>query len=119
MERISFKDIKITNEEIEKVKKEYLEEHVYIGTDEPVILTDQIAESVIRRRKFHEVWKSNVHPTHEMGEWHTDIRSPAGTPRFYGCQECKKCGAEHIYHSAGRFKDSELLYECEGEEKDE
>ena len=117
IKEIRYGMIKVTKKEIEEIKKEYLEEHTYIGTDTPVILNDMSAEHIVRSKKFHEAWKDNVHSSHEMGDWFTDIRAPVGTPRFYGCQECKKCGAEHIYHSAGRFKDKELLYPCEGELK--
>ena len=50
--------------------------------------------------------------THSMGAWYIDIRSPAGTPRFYIVRECKLCGAEEIKHPAGHFVDEELLCVC-------
>lgn len=54
------------------------------------------------------------HESHKMDEWYTDIRAPAGTPRFYGVRECKACGAEEIQHPAGHFLDDDLKYPCAG-----
>lgn len=56
-----------------------------------------------------------IHPTHQMGDWHTDIRAPAGTPRFYSVRECTLCGAEELQHPAGHFYGDldELLIPCE------
>lgn len=54
----------------------------------------------------------DIHNTHIMTEWHTEIRSPAGTPRFYGVRECKKCKAEESKHPAGHFIDEELYTAC-------
>ena len=53
------------------------------------------------------------HPSHKMTEWYTDVRSPCGTPRFYGVRECKLCGAEQAEHPAGKFSDDELVEPCE------
>ena len=53
------------------------------------------------------------HPSHKMGKWHTEIRCPADTPRFYGVRECKKCGEEEMSHLAGHFL-RELLSPCKG-----
>lgn len=119
LKEVSYSDIIITKEEIEEVKKEFLQSHKYFGTNKPVILDDRTAEYVLRGRKYHEQWKNNIHPTHKMGEWYTDIRCPASTERFYSCRECLKCGYEQMYHAAGKFKDSELLRECIGVEKEE
>lgn len=54
------------------------------------------------------------HKSHAMGKEYSDIRSPTGnSPRFYGVQECKKCGGEVLSHPAGRFADFILRRECE------
>lgn len=55
------------------------------------------------------------HSSHKMGEWYSDIRAPAGTPRFYSVRKCIVCGAEQISHPAGRFADDDLLDECIGD----
>lgn len=56
--------------------------------------------------------KRAVHKTHRMGKPFTDVRSPAGTPRFYGVRQCRDCGAEVIQHAAGQFTDDELVGPC-------
>lgn len=38
-----------------------------------------------------------------MTGWTTEIRAPAGTPRFYGVRKCKLCGEEEMKHPAGHF----------------
>jgi hypothetical protein len=38
-----------------------------------------------------------------MTKWETDIRAPAGTPRFYGVRRCRRCGEEEAKHPAGHF----------------
>jgi hypothetical protein len=57
-------------------------------------------------------WKP-VHPSHEMTPARSEIRAPAGTPRFYGVRNCRRCGAEQAEHPAGRFMDAELRVRCE------
>jgi hypothetical protein len=57
--------------------------------------------------------KRTVHKSHRMGEPFSDVRSPAGTPRFYGVRECLNCGAEDIAHPAGKFTADELVRPCE------
>lgn len=52
------------------------------------------------------------HPSHVMGEERSEIRAPAGTPRFYGVRECVNCEAEEIEHPAGHFWDEELEHPC-------
>lgn len=57
--------------------------------------------------------KSMIHESHSLGESYSDIRAPAGTPRFYSVTECLKCESEIIEHPAGLFIDDELLMPCE------
>ena len=57
--------------------------------------------------------KTVPHPSHDMGEWRSEIRCPGDEPRFYGVRSCKKCGEEELEHSAGHFLDG-LLVECNG-----
>ena len=56
--------------------------------------------------------KRPIHVSHLMGKFYTDVRAPAGTPRFYGVRECKGCGAEEIEHAAGQFTDDDLGKPC-------
>lgn len=56
--------------------------------------------------------KRTIHTSHRMGKWITDVRAPAGTPRFYGVRQCKGCGAEEIEHAAGQFTDDDLAKPC-------
>lgn len=57
--------------------------------------------------------KRPIHVSHHMmGKFYTDVRAPAGTPRFYGVRECKGCGAEEIEHAAGQFTDDDLGKPC-------
>ena len=47
-----------------------------------------------------------------MNEWHTEIRAPVGTPRFYAVRQCKICDYEQSEHPAGRFIDHQLKMAC-------
>lgn len=107
-----FKQIEVTKRDIQRIKKEFREKHKIEGTNKPVILDDFSAKLIVQNRKGFRMWKSSIHKTHKMSQWHSDIRCPASTPRFYNCRHCTKCGFEQIYHSAGRFIDSPLLREC-------
>jgi len=106
------KMIEVTKRDIQRVKKEFREKHKIEGTNKPVILDDFSAKLIAQNRKGFQLWKSSIHKSHRMSKWITDIRSPAGTPRFYRCRHCTKCGYEQIYHAAGRFIDPPLLREC-------
>lgn len=53
-----------------------------------------------------------IHPSHNMTEWRTEIRTPAETSRFYGVRSCKACGGEELKHSAGHFVDKWLFDPC-------
>lgn len=44
------------------------------------------------------------HRSHRMVRWETDIRAPAGTPRFYRVRSCTRCGEEEAIHAAGHFR---------------
>ena len=56
--------------------------------------------------------KRPIHETHRMGKTYSDVRAPAGTPRFYSVCQCKGCGAEEIAHAAGQFTDDDLVQAC-------
>lgn len=56
--------------------------------------------------------KRAIHQSHRMGKPFTDVRAPAGTPRFYSVRECSGCGAEEIEHAAGQFTDDDLIKAC-------
>jgi len=56
--------------------------------------------------------KRRVHASHRMGKPFTDVRAPAGTPRFYSVRECQDCGAEEIEHAAGQSTDDDLVKPC-------
>lgn len=53
-----------------------------------------------------------IHPSHRMGKEFSDVRTPAGTPRFYGVRQCIACKGEEIAHPAGAFTDDELARPC-------
>lgn len=61
--------------------------------------------------------KRPIHTSHRMGKSFTDVRAPAGTPRFYGVRQCKDCGAEEIAHPAGQFTDDALVKPCNDRRK--
>lgn len=56
--------------------------------------------------------KKQPDASHTMSEWGTEVRAPAGTPRFYSVRTCQKCEAEEIAHPAGHFMDEDLLRKC-------
>lgn len=108
-----FKDIEVTLEEIEAVKKEYSKKY-YHGTKTPIKLDEKTAIYVIQGRKLFEIYLNSVHKSHKMTKWTSTILAPCGTPRFYSIRECKKCGGEQYYAAAGRFIDPELKEKCNG-----
>ena len=57
--------------------------------------------------------KRPIHTSHRMGKSFSDVRAPAGTPRFYGVRQCKGCGGEEIAHAAGQFTDDDLVKPCQ------
>lgn len=57
--------------------------------------------------------KTVPNKSHRMGRWRTEVRSPAGTPRFYRVRNCTKCGGEEMEHAAGHFFEG-LLVRCPG-----
>ena len=57
--------------------------------------------------------KRPIHTSHRMGKAFTDVKAPAGTPRFYGVRQCKGCGSEEIEHAAGQFTDDDLGKPCQ------
>jgi hypothetical protein len=63
------------------------------------------------------VVKRAIHKSHRMGKSFTDVRAPAGTPRFYGVRQCKGCGGEEIEHAAGQFTDYDLVKPCHARRK--
>lgn len=56
--------------------------------------------------------KRLIHESHRMGKPFTDVRAPAGTPRFYGVRQCRDCEGEEIEHAAGQFTDDDLVKPC-------
>jgi len=105
----------ITKKDIEKFKKQYAEEgHMVIGSNPPipVELSDGIAKLLIQNERRRKEWLNSIHPSHEMNEWHTEVRSPCGTSRFYRVRQCIYCEGEQAEHPAGRFIDPELLRPC-------
>ena len=56
--------------------------------------------------------KRQIHESHRMGKEFSDVRAPAGTPRFYGVRRCDYCEAEEIAHPAGAFTDDDLVRPC-------
>lgn len=105
----------ITKEEVDEIKKEFLKKTV-IGSDppQPVVVSSTAAECIIRSRRGHQEWLDSVHDSHDMTDWHGEIRAPAGTDRFYSVKECKNCEYEMMEHPAGRFIDPPLTSECRG-----
>lgn len=103
---------KVSKKEIKKFIKQYAKEHTYFDTDEPVQLSEKVAKILILSRRRREEWLNSIHKSHDMTDWYTDIRSPVGTPRFYGVRQCKNCKYEQIEHPAGRFMDHELKKAC-------
>lgn len=80
-------------------------------------LTLKSRRSYIAKKSKERInnWKKSVHESHDMTTWKPEIRSPAGTLRFYSVRKCKCCEAEQMFHSAGKFMDNDLLKECKGE----
>ena len=111
---IKYRDIEVTLEEIEAIKKEWFETKTYFGTDKPITLDDKTAEIIIRRQKYEKEWINQVHESHDMTEWGTQIKAPVGTARFYAHRECNNCGGEQYHHPAGKFIDPELKIKCVG-----
>jgi queuine/archaeosine tRNA-ribosyltransferase len=109
---MNYHGMEITEEEIQNVKKEYLEEHTYIGTDKPVVLDDKTAAYVIFGRRRFQEYLNSVDESHEMTEWRTEIMAPSGTARYYSYRQCKKCEYEQYYSVAGRFIDPQLTRRC-------
>lgn len=56
--------------------------------------------------------KRSIHESHRMGKAFSDVRAPAGTPRFYRIQQCRGCEGEEIAHAAGQFTDDSLVKPC-------
>jgi hypothetical protein len=56
--------------------------------------------------------KRSIHKSHRMSKSYVDVRSPAGTPRFYSVRQCKGCKGEEILHAAGQFTDDDLVKTC-------
>lgn len=63
-----------------------------------------------------EEQRGMIHSSHQLSEERCEVRSPAGTPRFYGVQQCNFCGYEVMEHPAGLFIDEELFLKCDGYE---
>lgn len=105
----------ISKEEIDEVKEEYLQKTV-IGSDPPipVEITTSTAEYVIRARRSHQDWLNSVDESHDMTDWRSEVRAPAGTERFYSVRNCVNCEYEMSEHPAGRFMDYQLKRECRG-----
>ena len=103
---------KITDKEIQTVIDEYYNEHTVHGTDKPVVISENTAQAIIRSRRSREKFLNSVHDSHDMTEWYSDIRAPAGTPRFYSVRHCKRCEYEQMEHTAGRFIDPPLERRC-------
>jgi len=83
------------------------------GQDEPSHTVGHVGElyppcPVRPRRKLPE---KKPHPSHRMTRWTTDVRAPAGTPRFYSVRKCRKCEGEEMKHNAGHFIE-ELCKPC-------
>jgi hypothetical protein len=53
-----------------------------------------------------------IHASHEMARFTSEVRAPAGTPRFYSVRRCKRCGAEQMKHPAGQQSDEALFKKC-------
>ncbi len=104
----------ITKKEIADFKKEYAKTHNVIGSDppKPVKLNDRTAELLIQSGRRYQEWLDSVHPSHDMNEWHGEIRSPVGTARMYSVRQCKNCEYEQSEHPAGRFMDHQLTKQC-------
>ena len=56
--------------------------------------------------------KRPIHESHRMGRSFSDVRAPAGTPRFYSVRRCIGCEGEEIEHAAGQFTDDDLVRPC-------
>jgi hypothetical protein len=56
--------------------------------------------------------KRPIHTSHRMGKAFSDVRAPAGTPRFYSVRRCRDCQGEEIEHAAGQFTDDDLVKPC-------
>lgn len=56
--------------------------------------------------------KRPIHKSHRMGKSFSDVRAPAGTPRFYSVKQCRDCKGEEIAHAAGQFTDDDLVAPC-------
>lgn len=61
--------------------------------------------------------KRPIHESHRMGKVFSDVRAPAGTPRFYSVKQCRGCQGEEIAHAAGQFTDDDLVAPCRARKK--
>lgn len=61
---------------------------------------------------IHVIREESIHSSHRLTKWKTEIRSPAGTARFYSVRHCKDCDAEEMRHAAGHFGLEQLQKEC-------
>lgn len=75
-------------------------------------MDEKVAKILIESRRRREAWLNSIHETHDMNDWHTEIRAPVGTPRFYAVRQCNNCEHEQSEHPAGRFMDSQLKGKC-------
>lgn len=61
--------------------------------------------------------KRPIHVSHRMGKPFSDVRAPAGEPRFYSVRQCHGCKGEEIEHAAGQFTDDDLVKPCPARKK--
>lgn len=61
--------------------------------------------------------KRTIHTSHRMGKSFTDVKAPAGTPRFYSVRQCRGCKGEEIVHAAGQFTADDLVKPCHARRK--
>jgi hypothetical protein len=105
--------MEFTKKEIKKVIDEYYNEHTVVGTkDKPVVIDERTAVLILESRRRKEEFINSVDDSHDMNEWHTDVRAPVGTARFYSVRQCRRCGYEQGIHAAGRYIDPWLKRRC-------
>jgi hypothetical protein len=105
--------MEFTEKEIKEVIDEYYNEHTVVGTkDQPVVINEQTAIIILKSRKRQQEFIDSVDDSHDMTDWYTEIRAPAGTPRFYSVRHCKQCEGEQMQHPAGKFTDPPLKRRC-------
>ena len=54
----------------------------------------------------------DVHPSHEMSEWETEVLYSYRGPNLYKARQCKNCGAIQGKRNGMNLMDRDLMKKC-------